>query len=74
MEKPELIEISKEPELVRLLQAEKKLAEAQGQKRSATGELGFQSDLKKARSALAQYLRQNGITAAMLYPDQAAIE
>ena len=65
---------STDDDLRRLLQTAQNLELQQKKRRSPTGEIGFQKDLKKARTAVAEHLRGLGFTAAMLYADQAAIE
>ena len=67
-------ESSTDADLRSLLQTAQNLELLQNRKRSPTGEIGFQKDLKKARTAVAEHLRGLGFTAAMLYADQAAIE
>ena len=67
-------ESDSEAALKKAVQAAQNLELLQHRKRSPTGEVGFQQDLKRARTAVAEHLRGLGFTAAMLYADQAAIE
>ena len=67
-------ESDSEAALKKAVQAAQNLELLQHRKRSPTGEVGFQQDLKRKRTAVAEQLLTLGFKDALLYADQAAIE